>query len=122
MGALTMVRRLHDHKGRRLLPRAEIVENRLLLATYLVTNLYDSGTDSLRQAILDANSHLGADVIDFAIVPQASSYTIDVQTPLPAITGPVVIDGTSQAGYSVTPIIEINGGGLTGDGLLLAPG
>ena len=117
-----MVRRLHDHKGRRLLPRAEIVEKRLLLATYLVTNASDSGTDSLRQAIVDANSNPGADVIDFAIVPSASSYTIDLQTPLPAITNPVLIDGTSQTGYSGTPIIEINGGGLTGDGLLLAPG
>ena len=117
-----MVRRLHDHKGRRLLPRAEIVEKRLLLATYLVTNASDSGTDSLRQAIVDANSNPGANVIDFAIVPSASSYTIDLQTPLPAITHPVLIDGTSQTGYSVTPIIEINGGGLTGDGLLLAPG
>ena len=34
----------------------------------------------------------------------------------------MLIDGTSQTGYSGTPIIEINGGGLTGDGLLLAPG
>ena len=55
-----MVRRLHDHKGRRLLPRAEIVEKRLLLAAYLVTNASDSGTDSLRQAIVDANSNPGA--------------------------------------------------------------
>ena len=122
-----MVKGLQNHKNRRLLPSAEIVEQRLLLATYQVLNLSDSGTGSLRQAILDANSNPGSqsepDVIDFAIT-SASPYTINVQTALPAITDPVLIDGTSQPGYSNvgTPIIEINGGGHTGDGLRLAPG
>ena len=46
--------------------------------------------------------------------------TIAPLSPLPAITGPVLIDGESQPGYSGTPLIEIDGseaGG--GDGLLI---
>ena len=80
------------------------------------------GAGSLRQAITDSDNSPGKNTIKFTITPAAASYTIDLQTPLPAITHPVLIDGTSQTGYSVTPIIEINGGGLTGDGLLLASG
>src|SRR5262249_52338038 len=41
-------------------------------------------------------------------------------SPLPAITGPVLIDGLSQPGYAGTPLIEIDGsqaGG--GDGLTI---
>lgn len=36
-------------------------------ATFLVTNTLDSGTGSLRQAILDANSLRGADIITFGV-------------------------------------------------------
>jgi hypothetical protein len=107
---------------RRLIPLGELIEERILLAPLLVTNTNDSGAGSLRQAILDANSTPGLDLIDFAISPPSSSYVIEVQTPLPAITDPVLLDGTSQPGYSGTPIIQINGGGMIGDGLLLAPG
>jgi hypothetical protein len=101
---------------------AELIEERILLAPLLVTNTNDSGAGSLRQAILDANSSPGLDRIDFAITPPASSYVIDLQTPLPAITGPAFLDGTSQPGYAGTPLIQINGGGMAGDGFLLAPG
>ena len=38
-----------------------------ILATYTVTNTNDSGADSLRQAILDANGNAGADTIEFNI-------------------------------------------------------
>jgi Ca2+-binding RTX toxin-like protein len=37
------------------------------LTRYTVTNSKDSGSGSLRQAILDANSNLGTDIIDFDI-------------------------------------------------------
>jgi hypothetical protein len=47
--------------------------------------------------------------------------TIRPRSPLPDITRPVVIDGTSQPGYAGTPLIELRGThvGLTGSGLLL---
>ena len=50
------------------------------------------------------------------------NFTISPTSPLPAITNPVVLNGTSQPGYAGTPIIEIDGGGMVGDGLLLAAG
>ena len=53
---------------RRFLPRLEAMEDRSLPSTFTVLNLADSGADSLRQAILDANSpaYPGADAINFA--------------------------------------------------------
>ncbi len=89
-------------------------------------NTFDSGSGSLRQAIIDSNGVPGRNSISFNITPSAASYVIDVQNALPAITNPVLIDGTSQPGYSGIPIITLNdvgtGAGPVGDGLLLAPG
>jgi len=52
---------------RRKLPlRLEQLEARLVLSTFTVINTNDSGTGSLRQAILDTNADLGGDIIQFA--------------------------------------------------------
>src|ERR1044072_9734422 len=78
-----------------------------LSASFTVTNVNDSGPGSLRQAILDANSNDGTDLINFSIgtgVP-----TIPPLSSLPSIVGRVTIDGTTQPGYAGTPIIEIEG-------------
>ncbi|MFO0181181.1 MAG: DUF4347 domain-containing protein, partial [bacterium] len=56
-----------------------------LLATYTVTNTNDSGTGSLRQAILDANANAGADIITFNITG-SGTQVINVATVLPTIT------------------------------------
>jgi hypothetical protein len=87
-----------------------------------VTTTADSGPGSLRQAILDANSHLGADAIDFAI--DSGVRSIAPLSPLPALTDPVIVDGTTQPGYAGTPIIQLDGihAGPQVDGLtMLAP-
>ncbi|HEV2951381.1 MAG TPA: hypothetical protein VGZ51_04705, partial [Actinomycetota bacterium] len=65
----------------------------------LVTNTNDSGPGSLRQAIIDANDDapVDADTIAFAI-PGEGPHVIEVETPLPAITEPVTIDGYTQPG------------------------
>ena len=68
-------------------------------ATFNVTNTNDSGSGSLRQAILDANAAGGADTIAFNIVG-SGVHTIAPATALPAITSPVTIDGYSQGGAS----------------------
>jgi hypothetical protein len=47
-------------------PRIEALEDRALPSTFTVLNLADSGPGSLRQAVLDADAHPGADVILFA--------------------------------------------------------
>jgi hypothetical protein len=102
---------------------AERVEERLLLASFGVTNISDSGAGSLRQAILDSDATPGPNSITFTITTGSAPYVINVQSPLPAITVPVLIDGTSQPGYAGTPIIELDGGALSGDdALVLAPG
>src|SRR5437016_3422460 len=76
------------------------LERRLLLSTaFPVTTTADSGPGSLRQAILDANSTPGADVIQFNI-DGAGVHTIAPLTSLPPITDPLTIDGHSQPGAS----------------------
>jgi len=67
--------------------------------TYTVINSNDSGAGSLRQALLDANAHAGADTIGFAI-PGGVVHTIAPLTALPTITSPVTINGYTQAGSS----------------------
>src|SRR4051794_22801346 len=91
----------------------------------MVTTTADSGTGSLRQAILNANATAGADVIDFNI-PGSGVQTIAAQTPLPAITETVTVDGYSQPGSVVNSNatgglnsvlrIELNGSALSGTG------
>ncbi|MFO0804036.1 MAG: hypothetical protein U0791_13060 [Gemmataceae bacterium] len=75
---------------------------------YVVSNTNDSSTGSLRKAIQDANANAGADTIVFAI-PGSGIHTIQPNTPLPAITGTVNLDATTQSGYSGTPLVELRG-------------
>ncbi len=67
--------------------------------TYTVTNTNDSGAGSLRQAILDANANAGPDTIAFNITG-SGVQTIAPASALPAITGPVTVDGYTQPGSS----------------------
>jgi titin len=91
--------------------------------TYQVTNTNDSGAGSLRQAIFDANASLGADTITFNI-PGSGVKTISPIFPLPAITDPVTLDGTTQSGYAGTPLVELNGSsaGAVQAGLVVSAG
>jgi len=104
----------------RLRPRLEVMEDRTLLSTFLVSNTSDSGSGSLRQAILDSNNSVGApNTIDFDI-SGTGVQTIVPLSSLPAITNPVLIDGTSQPGYGGTPLIELSGSQVGGgDGLTI---
>ncbi len=107
---------------KRFRPYFEDLEGRLLLSTYLVTNTNDSGSGSLRQAILDSNGNPGSNTIDFSI--GSGVQTISPTSALPTITVPVVLDGTSQPGYSGTPLIELDGShaGSNADGLVISAG
>lgn len=68
----------------------------------------DSTHCSLREAISAANTAAGTDTISFDI-PGAGVHTIQPTAALPTITQPVIIDGTTQPGYSDYPLIELDG-------------
>jgi hypothetical protein len=76
----------------------------------MVSNQNGSGAGSLQQAIIDANGHAGLDTINFN-VPGSGIQFLFTSAPLPTITDPVVIDGTTQPGYAGTPLIHMEGMG-----------
>jgi parallel beta-helix repeat protein len=83
-----------------------ILEDRLAPATFTVTSNGNSGPNTLRQAILDANSLIGADNVDFNLIDNQ----ISLSSALPAITDQLSIDGGG--------LVEINQYGLS----ISAPG
>jgi hypothetical protein len=87
--------------------------------SFVVTNVNNHGSGSLREAITNANATPGTDTITFNI-PSAGVKTINLLTALPDITERVVIDATTQPGYQGTPIVELDGTGLnSGNGLVI---
>ena len=98
-------------------PTIEFLETRELLSTtFTVTNAGDNGNNtsplpgSLRSAIVQADALKPgtASTIQFAI-PGGAFQTIALKAPLPQITTPATIDGTTQTGYTGTPLIELDG-------------
>ena len=87
-----------------------------VLATFTVTNTNDAGAGSLRQAIINANGSAGLDTIDFNIAPGGTQTIRPTSDRLPDITGPTLIDGETQPGFTDTntPIIEIDGSAFLG--------
>jgi hypothetical protein len=93
----------------RFRPALEVLEDRRLLATFVVTNINDVGPGSFRQALLDNNDTPGqTNEIDFNL-PGTSDHSFRPRSPLPQITNPVVIDGTTQPGYQGAPIVVLVG-------------
>src|SRR3954447_5123279 len=62
---------------------------------------------TLRAAIIEANNHAGADTVAFGL--GAGAATIAPASQLPAIVGPLVIDGTTQPGFAGSPVIQLSG-------------
>jgi hypothetical protein len=88
----------------------EPFEPRLLFAVFEVTNTFDTGPGSLRQAIIDAN-HPEPGILSDRIVfriPGPGVPRITPASPLPAITDNVIIDGFTEGG---APGVELNGAG-----------
>ena len=92
---------------RRVRPNLESLEGRQLLAI-VVTTTADKGAGSLRQAIIDANASTTPSTIEFNIGSGGPQSILPI-TPLPALSNAITIDGTSQPGYSGTPIIQLGG-------------
>ena len=63
---------------------------------------------SFRDALKAANASLGHDTIAFS-VGGGGPFTVIPSTPLPAVTDPVTIDGTTQPGYVGTPLVFLDG-------------
>lgn len=99
-------------------------------ATFTVSNTDDSGSGSLRQAILDANAAAGADTINFTITgtitPPTSLPTITDQVTIDGYTAPgaVVNTGTTGNGFNGTLVVELDGSmaGDAGIGLRISAG
>jgi predicted outer membrane repeat protein len=80
----------------------ESLEGRMVLSTFTVANVNDSGPGSLRQAILSADNDTGASTINFNITPirifgvTVKPDTIAPQSALPVLdnTAGVTIDGS----------------------------
>lgn len=97
-------------------------------AAFQVSNTNDAGAGSLRQALLDANTSAGQDVIQFAIAGPGP-HTIAPLSPLPALTERVLIDGFSQAGAScgawppdLRIVLDGSNAGVGADGVRLTVG
>ncbi|MEM6272673.1 MAG: hypothetical protein AAF998_24890 [Bacteroidota bacterium] len=88
-------------------------------ATFLVTNLNNSGFGSFRQAITDANALAGTDIIVFTV-----AGTINVTSAMVAVTDPVIINGASAPGYVPcgNPAVALDGGGGSNNGLQFLAG
>lgn len=91
-----------------------------MVRQFVVSNVEDEGSGSLRQAIHDVNALcpvLKPCAILFRIlapVPQIGWFTIQPHTPLPELVGTVKIDGKAQTAFTGDsnadgPEIEING-------------
>ncbi|HEX7254835.1 MAG TPA: right-handed parallel beta-helix repeat-containing protein, partial [Gaiellaceae bacterium] len=80
------------------------------------------GDCSLREAIKAANAADGLDYIHFDIYPGGAKRIKPLKA-LPALTGPTVVDGTTQPGFYTkkTPIIELDGryAGAGANGLIV---
>lgn len=81
-----------------------------------VVTTAEAGPGSLRQALLDANATPGADVIAFDLPPGAP-LVVTVLGDLPAVTGPVTIDATTQPGYAGAPVVGLALSGIADVGL-----
>jgi len=91
-------KQLHKQSASVLL---EQLEPRLLLASFLVTNAFDSGEGSLREAITAATTP--GDDISFDLT---GDTTVDLLSALPTITTGILIDGDNTAGSGVDITVD----------------
>lgn len=111
----------------------ETIHHIPLIRQFVVANVEDEGSGSLRQAILEVNALCPMPTpcaILFEIpapVPASGWFTIQPRTPLPEIAGTFTIDGNTQTRFTGDtnpdgPEIEINGlFAREGSGLSLRP-
>jgi hypothetical protein len=101
-------------------PQVEALEGRVVPSTLTVMNTNDSGTGSLRQAILDANAASGPDVINFDPTAFSTPQTIRLLSSLPDITDDLTINGPTAAGLTISGDANNDGVNDRGDVRLLS--
>ena len=90
--------------------RLEALEDRTMPSTFTVTNLLDSGPDSLRTAVAAANANPGADAIDFAV-----TGTIGLTSGELDITDSLTINGPGAGALTVSGSQVSRVFGIAGD-------
>jgi hypothetical protein len=93
--------------------QVEALEGRQLLSTFTVSNTNDSGSGSLRQAILSSNATTGPNSINFNIAG-TGVHTINVLSQLPAISQPVTLNGATEPGSGGQVVIQLDGSKAAG--------
>ncbi len=98
-----------SNQRRTFVPRLEVLERRDLLSTFAVINTSGdpNTTGSLPWAVQQSNSTPGANTITFAI-GSGGAQTISLSNSL-FLNNQVTIDGTSQPGFTGTPLISVQG-------------
>lgn len=101
----------------------EPLEDRTVPTGFLVSNSADSGTGSLRQALLDANYNPGLDSISFA----SSVHNITLSSGELAITESVTLQGSganklSISGNDASRVLNIHNGNVSISGLTITHG
>ncbi|MFO0844182.1 MAG: hypothetical protein U0797_17565 [Gemmataceae bacterium] len=91
-------------------PRLVTLEERTVPTVFTVSTLADSGNGSLRQAVLDANGHAGADTIRFTV-----SGTIALTTGQLGVTDALTVQGPGAgrlavSGSDASRVFHIAGG------------
>ena len=97
-------------------PRLEVLDDRCLPSIFTVTNLLDSGPDSLRAAVAAANANPGADDIDFA-----TTGTIGLTSGQLDITDSVTINGPGASALTVSGNHASRVFGIIGDPTVTIP-
>jgi hypothetical protein len=101
------------------------------MATYIVTNLEDNGSGSLRDAIVQANNNVGADIINFSgpIFEDGIADTITLSSGQLNITDSLTINGDGADSVRISSnftsrVVEISQEGteVTMNGLTIADG
>ena len=83
--------------------RLQPLEDRTVPNAFTVANNHDAGAGSLRQAVLDANAHAGADTI----VVAPSVHQIKLTSGELAVTGDVSVLGPGAGRLTVRVVVAV---------------
>ncbi|HTS52720.1 MAG TPA: DUF4347 domain-containing protein, partial [Burkholderiales bacterium] len=97
---------------------SDVLDGTTTSVSNLAANRGADSRISLREAITATNNTAGPDFIAFAI-PGAGPQTITLGSALPNINQALTIDGTTEAGFAGTPLVEISGNNTVANGLTL---